>query len=162
MAGINAEVERWLRSHGTVIAERWYHRRPVMVIANDYGTQLFNGDVGVAWEADGELLVHFPGPEGATRAIQPARLPETQTAWAMTVHKAQGSEFTDVIVMLPAKGSRVLGRELLYTAVTRARSHVLIVGDETVMRSAVSRTVRRGSGLEAIMRAGMAGEAAHG
>jgi exodeoxyribonuclease V alpha subunit len=162
VAGINAEIERWLRSQGTVITERWYHRRPVMVIANDYGTQLFNGDVGVAWEADGELLVHFPGPEGATRAIQPARLPETQTAWAMTVHKAQGSEFTDVIVMLPAKGSRVLGRELLYTAVTRARSHVLIVGDETVMRSAVSRTVRRGSGLEAIMHAGMAGEAAHG
>jgi exodeoxyribonuclease V alpha subunit len=162
VAGINAEVERWLRSQGTVITERWYHRRPVMVIANDYGTQLFNGDVGVAWEADGELLVHFPGPEGATRAIQPARLPETQTAWAMTVHKAQGSEFTDVIVMLPAKGSRVLGRELLYTAVTRARSHVLIVGDETVMRSAVSRTVRRGSGLEAIMRAGMVREAAHG
>ncbi|WP_396200140.1 exodeoxyribonuclease V subunit alpha [Gemmatimonas sp.] len=162
VAGINAEVERWLRSQGTVITERWYHRRPVMVIANDYGTQLFNGDVGVAWEADGELLVHFPGPEGATRAIQPARLPETQTAWAMTVHKAQGSEFTDVIVMLPDKGSRVLGRELLYTAVTRARSHVLIVGDETVMRSAVSRTVRRGSGLEAIMRAGMVREAAHG
>ena len=162
VAGINAEVERWLRSQGTVITERWYHRRPVMVIANDYGTQLFNGDVGVAWEAHGELLVHFPGPEGATRAIQPARLPETQTAWAMTVHKAQGSEFTNVIVMLPAKGSRVLGRELLYTAVTRARGHVLIVGDETVMGSAVSRTVRRGSGLEAILRAGMAGEAAHG
>lgn len=162
VSGINAEVERWMRSQGTVITERWYHRRPVMVIANDYGTQLFNGDVGVAWEADGELLVHFPGPEGATRAIPPARLPETQTAWAMTVHKAQGSEFTNVIVMLPAKGSRVLGRELLYTAVTRARGHVLIVGDETVMRSAVSRTVRRGSGLEAILRAGMAGEAAHG
>ena len=118
--------------------------------------------MGVAWEADGELLVHFPGPEGATRAIQPARLPETQTAWAMTVHKAQGSEFNNVIVMLPAKGSRVLGRELLYTAVTRARGHVLIVGDETVMGSAVSHTVRRGSGLEAILRAGMAGEAAHG
>jgi exodeoxyribonuclease V alpha subunit len=162
VSGINAEVERWLRSQGTVMTERWYHRRPVMVMANDYGTQVFNGDVGVAWEADGELLVHFPGPEGATRAIQPARLPETQTAWAMTVHKAQGSEFTNVIVMLPAKGSRVLGRELLYTAVTRARSHVLIVGDESVMRSAVSRTVRRGSGLEAILRAGMAREAAHG
>jgi len=162
VAGINAEVERWLRSEGTVITERWYHRRPIMVMANDYGTQVFNGDVGVAWDADGELLVHFPGPEGTTRAIQPARLPETQTAWAMTVHKAQGSEFTDVIVMLPAKGSRVLGRELLYTAVTRARSHVLIVGDESVMRSAVSRTVRRGSGLEAILRAGMASGAAHG
>ena len=162
VSGINAEVERWLRSQGTVITERWYHRRPVMVMANDYGTQVFNGDVGVAWDADGELLVHFPGPQGTTRAIQPARLPETQTAWAMTVHKAQGSEFTNVIVMLPAKGSRVLGRELLYTAVTRARSHVLIVGDESVMRSAVSRTVRRGSGLEAILRAGMGGEAAHG
>ncbi len=152
VSGINAEVERWLRGQGTVITERWYHRRPVMVMANDYGTQLFNGDVGVAWEADGELLVHFPAPNDATRAIQPARLPETQTAWAMTVHKAQGSEFTNVIVMLPAKGSRVLGRELLYTAVTRARSHVLIVGDESVMRSALSRTGRRGSGLEALLR----------
>lgn len=152
VAGINAEVERWLRSQGTVIAERWYHRRPVMVMANDYGTQVFNGDVGVAWEEDGEMLVHFPAPEGATRAIQPARLPETQTAWAMTVHKAQGSEFTSVIIMLPAKGSRVLGRELLYTAVTRAKEQVLLVGDESVMRSAVSRTVRRGSGLEALLR----------
>ncbi len=158
VSGINAEVERWLRTQGTTIRERWYHRRPVMVMANDYGTQVFNGDVGVAWEADGEMLVHFPAPEGTTRAIQPARLPDTQTAWAMTVHKAQGSEFTRVIVMLPPKGSRVLGRELLYTAVTRARSHVLIVGDESVMRSAVSRTVRRGSGLEALLHAG----AAHG
>ena len=162
VSGMNAEVERWLRSQGTVITERWYHRRPVMVMANDYGSQLFNGDVGVAWEADGEMLVHFPGPDGTTRAMQPARLPETQTAWAMTVHKAQGSEFTNVVVMLPAKGSRVLGRELLYTAVTRARSHVLLVGEESVLRSAVSRTVRRGSGLEALLRAGMAPEATHG
>ena len=162
VSGINAEVERWLRGQGTSITDRWYHRRPVMVMANDYGTQLFNGDVGVAWEADGELLVHFPAPEGSTRSIQPARLPETQTAWAMTVHKAQGSEFTNVVVMLPAKGSRVLGRELLYTAVTRARGHVLIVGDESVMRSAVSRTVRRGSGLEALLRGGMASGATHG
>ena len=71
----------------------------------------------------------------------------------MTVHKAQGSEFTNVIVMLPAKGSRVLGREMLYTAVTRAREAVLIVGEESVMRSAVSRTVRRSSGLELLLRA---------
>ncbi len=155
VSGINAEVERWLRSQGTVITERWYHRRPVMVMANDYGTQLFNGDVGVAWEAHGEMLVHFPAADGATRAIQPARMPETETAWAMTVHKAQGSEFTNVIIVLPSKGSRVLGRELLYTAVTRAREQVLIVGDESVMRSAVSRTVRRGSGLEALLRAAM-------
>jgi exodeoxyribonuclease V alpha subunit len=161
VSGMNAEVERWLRSQGTVITERWYHRRPVMVMANDYGSQVFNGDVGVAWEADGEMLVHFPGPDGTTRAIQPARLPETQTAWAMTVHKAQGSEFTNVVVMLPAKGSRVLGRELLYTAVTRARSHVLLVGDESVLRTAVSRTVRRGSGLEALLRVGIAPEATH-
>jgi len=162
VSGMNAEVERWLRSQGTVITERWYHRRPVLITANDYGSQLFNGDVGVAWEADGEMLVHFLGPDGTTRAMQPARLPETQTAWAMTVHKAQGSEFTNVVVMLPAKGSRVLGRELLYTAVTRARSHVLLVGEESVLRSAVSRTVRRGSGLEALLRAGMAPEATHG
>lgn len=154
VSGINAEVERWLRGQGTIITERWYHRRPVMVMANDYGTQVFNGDVGVAWETNGEMLVHFPAPEGATRALQPSRLPDTQTAWAMTVHKAQGSEFDHVIVILPPAGSRVAGRELLYTAVTRARSQVLIVGDEGVMHSAVSRTVRRGSGLEALLRAG--------
>jgi len=155
VSGINAEVERWLRSQGTVITEHWYHRRPVLVMANDYGTQLFNGDVGVAWEENGEMLVHFTAPQGATRAIQPARMPDTQTAWAMTVHKAQGSEFTNVIVMLAAKGSRVPGRELLYTAVTRAREQVLIVGDESVMRAAVSRTVKRGSGLEALLRGAM-------
>ena len=154
VSGINAEVERWLRRQGTIITERWYHRRPVMVMANDYGSQVFNGDVGISWETDGEMLVHFPAPGGATRALPPARLPATQTAWAMTVHKAQGSEFDHVIVILPPSGRRVAGRELLYTAVTRARSHVLIVGDEAVMRSAVSRTVRRGSGLEALLRAG--------
>ena len=161
VSGINAEVERWLRHQGTSITERWYHRRPVMVMANDYGTQIFNGDIGVAWEADGEMLVHFPAADGATRALQPARLPVTQTAWAMTVHKAQGSEFGQVIVILPPKGSRALGRELLYTAVTRARQQVLIVGDASVMRNAVTRTARRGSGLESLLQAALSVSAHH-
>ncbi len=151
VSGINAEVERWLRARGTEITDRWYHGRPVMVMSNDYGTQLFNGDVGVAWVENGEMLVHFPAAQGATRALQPSRLPETQTAWAMTVHKAQGSEFTDVLVVLPARGSRVLGRELLYTAVTRAKATVQVIGDASVIAAAVTRSARRGSGLEALL-----------
>jgi exodeoxyribonuclease V alpha subunit len=151
VGGINRAVERWLQRRGADVRERWYHRRPVLVTANDYGTQVFNGDLGVAWASQGEVLVHFPAAMNNTRAIAPARLPETETAWAMTVHKSQGSEFDEVLVVLPAKGSRVLGRELLYTAVTRARHRVTVVGADSVMAAAIARTSRRQSGLERLL-----------
>jgi exodeoxyribonuclease V alpha subunit len=93
------------------------------------------------------MLVHFPGPDGTTRAMQPARLPETQTAWAMTVHKAQGSEFEHVVLVLPDADSRLLTRELLYTGLTRAKETAAIVGSESLLRSAVRRSVARSSGL---------------
>jgi len=126
----------------------WYPGRPVMVLRNDYVLKLFNGDVGIVLANDADdLLVHFPDADGTFRAIAPARLPEHDTAFATTVHKAQGSEFDEVMLVLPSKASRVVTRELLYTGMTRARKRVVIASaSEPFEQGVVSRTTRR-SGL---------------
>ena len=146
VAGITALVERWLarRGHATV---GWYDHRPVLVTANDEVTGLTNGDVGVTLHVDGVPSVVFADPGGGVRRFAPARLPAVETAWAMTVHKAQGSEFDHVLVVLPAEPVRNLTRELVYTAVTRARESVTILGSRDVLRAAVSRGTTRHSGL---------------
>ena len=126
----------------------WYPGRPVMVLRNDYVLKLFNGDIGIALpDAHGTLHVYFPDEAGGFRAIAPARLPEHETAFAMTVHKSQGSEFDEVCVVLPGEQSRVLTRELLYTAVTRARARLSITGSATVVGRAVETVTHRVSGL---------------
>lgn len=147
--GINIAIERWLARRGHPVHERWYHGRPVLVTANDYSTGIFNGDLGVVWRTSDSVMVHFPAEGGGTRAIAPAKLPLVATAWAMTVHKSQGSEFDEVLVVLPEHESRVLGRELLYTAATRARRAVTIFASEAAMRQAVARPAERTSGLVA-------------
>lgn len=153
--GINAAVERWLATRGHAVNEHWYHRRPVLVTANDYVTGVFNGDVGVVWREGGTVAVHFRTNDGTIRAVAPARLPLTDTAWAMTVHKAQGSEFDDVLVVIPDYDSRVMSRELLYTATTRARRGVTLVASAGAIRAAVGRSTGRTSGLEERVREAM-------
>ena len=86
-------------------------------------------------------------PDGSHRAIAPARLPAHETAFASTVHKAQGSEFDEVVLLLPARASRVLTRELVYTAVTRARKRVTLLGNAAILREAIGTRVERASGL---------------
>ena len=131
----------------------WYPGRPVVVLRNEYTLRLFNGDIGIALpDATGNLMVYFPDAESGFRAVAPVRLPEHETAFAMTVHKAQGSEFDDVLVMLPAKPNRVLTRELLYTGVTRARERVTLVGSAEVVANAIRSTTERLSGLSARLR----------
>lgn len=126
----------------------WYHGRLVMITANDYRHGLFNGDVGIAWQAeDGRLDVWFAGEGEALRAFAPYTLPAHEAAFAMTVHKSQGSEFDEVAIVLPDAPNRVLGRELLYTAVTRARTRAVVYGSEAVVRAAVARRIERWSGL---------------
>jgi len=118
----------------------WYAGRPVLITANDYTVRVFNGDVGVTLPGPGgRFLVHFPHPTGGTRPLAPSRLPEHETAFAMTVHKAQGSEFERVEVVLPARDSRVLTRELLYTALTRARASVRLWARPAVLRDTIAR-----------------------
>jgi exodeoxyribonuclease V alpha subunit len=146
VTGLNAAIEQWLRQRGVPVSG-WYDHRPVLITANDPGTRLFNGDVGTTLTVDGVTSVHFAMPGGGVRAIAPARLPAHETAWAMTVHKAQGSEFDHVLFVLPDSDARVLTRELLYTAVTRARRTVSVVGAPELVRRAVERRVERASGL---------------
>jgi exodeoxyribonuclease V alpha subunit len=125
----------------------------VLVLRNDYVLKLFNGDVGVVLpDATGSPMVWFPDSGGSFRAVAPLRLPEHETAFATTVHKAQGSEFDRVLLLLPAKPNRVLTRELLYTAVTRSRSAVAIVGGAEVVEKAIVSPTRRYSGLVARLR----------
>jgi exodeoxyribonuclease V alpha subunit len=94
-----------------------------------------------------DLYVYFPGSSGQLRRFLPHRLPEHETVFAMTVHKSQGSEFDDVLLILPEKDYPVLTRELIYTAITRARQNISIWGIEEVVRAAVSRKIERTSGL---------------
>ena len=131
-------------------ASPWFTGRPVLVSNNDYVLRLFNGDIGIALpDASGELLVHFPdaAAPGGFRAIAPVRLPRHETAFAMTVHKSQGSEFDGVLVMLPEQRSRVLTRELLYTAITRAKQRVALVTDAAVLEQSIATATLRHSGL---------------
>ncbi len=125
--------------------------RPVLITRNDYSLGLFNGDVGLTLPAPDsnkkDLYVYFPGSSGQLRRFLPHRLPEHETVFAMTVHKSQGSEFDDVLLILPEKDYPVLTRELIYTAITRARQNISIWGIEGVVRAAVSRKIERTSGL---------------
>jgi exodeoxyribonuclease V alpha subunit len=146
VVGLNALVEQWLTAQGRD-ATGGYNHRPVLITANDVGMQLFNGDVGMTLAVDGVPMVHFPLPDGGVRSLPPARLPAHETAWAMTVHKSQGSEFDHVRFVLPATDNRLLTRELVYTGVTRAKASVSLVGTADIVRAAIQRSVARASGL---------------
>jgi exodeoxyribonuclease V alpha subunit len=148
---VNLMLERIFRERKLVHGEgRWYQGRPILINRNDYNLRLYNGDIGVVLPdpgAQGELRVFFPAPEGGVRKFHPLRLAEHETAYALTVHKSQGSEFDRVLLILPDRDSPVLTRELLYTGLTRARESVQVWGREKVFQDAVARRTIRMSGL---------------
>ena len=117
---LNARIEEALAG---VRREPYFHGRLLLVQQNDYRQQLFNGDIGVCLrDADGDIAAWFAdGSDDGVRRVHPSALPAHDSAFAMTVHKAQGSEFDDVWLLLPRHDARTLSRELLYTAMTRAR-----------------------------------------
>ena len=125
---------------------RWYVGRPVIITANDPLNRVANGDVGLVVNAEDGVAVAMSSGEGL-RLIPPSRLDRVDTWWAMTIHKSQGSEFEHAVVSLPAGDSPVLTRELIYTAVTRARRQLTVVSSESSLRAAISRPVARASGL---------------
>ncbi|HYK88363.1 MAG TPA: exodeoxyribonuclease V subunit alpha [Acidobacteriota bacterium] len=151
VAGVNAAIEAILAETGLIDPDRrWYRGRPVMVTVNDYNLRLFNGDVGIVFPDEnekGKTNVFFPDSKEGVRRISPARLPEHETVFAMTIHKSQGSEFDQVIMLLPPHDSEVLTRELIYTGLTRARKKAEIWTDEEVFAGAVSKSIERSSGL---------------
>ena len=148
---INAQVEQFIKRKNNIKQnELWYAGQPILITENDYSLNLFNGDLGIVFpndDNDNELRVFFPGPDGALRKLRPFRLPVYEIAYAITVHKSQGSEFDKVIMILPDKDSPILSRELLYTGITRAAKQVEVWSNEQVFRAAVSRKTKRTSGL---------------
>ncbi len=148
---LNRVVERVLEHHGLIVALREiYPGLPLLVTRNDYDLGLFNGDVGIVVPASTGtrgLSAAFPGPEGSVRFIHPSRVPAYEVGYCMTIHKAQGSEFNAVSIVLPHTDAPILTRELLYTAITRARKKVHIWATEEVLTKMISRRIRRSSGL---------------
>ncbi|MDI3513776.1 MAG: exodeoxyribonuclease alpha subunit [Rhodocyclaceae bacterium] len=162
LGALNAWLEARLRAVLGLAPDRsaggrWYPGRPVIVLANDYLLGLFNGDIGLCLpDETGALRVFFPAADGGFRAIAPLRLPAHDTAFALTVHKSQGSEFEEVVLVLPAQPLRVLTRELIYTGVTRAAKKVTVAGAGAVFVAGCAARTVRASGLRDRMR-----EAAH-
>lgn len=148
---LNARIERLLaEGGGSGRAPQGHFQGQLLIVTeNSYRHRLFNGDIGVCMrDAAGTLVAWFPGDDaGHPRAFHPAALPAHESAFAMTVHKAQGSEFDTVWLLLPARGNRVLSRELVYTGITRARRALHVAGSEAVIREALARHAGRWSGL---------------
>jgi exodeoxyribonuclease V alpha subunit len=142
-------IERWLSSDvdGFTVGATWYVGRPLIVTQNDYGLDLYNGDTGVVVESAGGRLVAAFERRGSIAEVSPTRLAAVDTVYAMTVHKSQGSQYDTVAFLVPGPDSRVLTRELLYTAVTRARDRLIVVGSELSIRTAIARPITRASGL---------------
>ncbi|MEI2796414.1 exodeoxyribonuclease V subunit alpha [Pseudoxanthomonas sp. F11] len=148
---LNARIERLLAEGGGAgrAPQGHFQGQLLIVTENSYRHRLFNGDIGVCLrDTAGTLVAWFPGDDaGHPRAFHPAALPAHESAFAMTVHKAQGSEFDMVWLLLPARGNRVLSRELVYTGITRARRALHIAGSDAVIREALARHAGRWSGL---------------
>src|SRR5512133_40615 len=142
------EMERWLTESIPGYGEdgEWYVGRPLLVTANDYEMSLYNGDTGVIVQTPAGVRAAFARGAAAT-LYPPVRLDAIQTVHAMTVHRAQGSQFDAVSFVVPPADSPLLTRELLYTAVTRARRQVVLIGSEEAIRRAVLRPANRASGL---------------
>jgi exodeoxyribonuclease V alpha subunit len=142
-------VERWLAAdvEGFASEGAWYAGRPLLVTENDYSLRLYNGDTGVVVAVTPDRLVAAFERGGEVVHVSPTRLAAVETVYAMTVHKAQGSQFDTVAVLLPGPDSSILTRELLYTAVTRAQRKLFVAGTEASVRAAVERPIARASGL---------------
>jgi exodeoxyribonuclease V alpha subunit len=169
--GVNRQLAAALRAHGLIDGGHaldspgWYEGRPVLLTRNDYGLGLMNGDIGLCLRlpaadgrGDGRLMVAFlatgTGDSTRLRFVAPARLGDAETAWALTVHKSQGSEFEHAALLLPPEPNAVLTRELLYTGITRARRRFSLAGTAAIVEQAIARRTQRHSGLAARLQGG--------
>jgi exodeoxyribonuclease V alpha subunit len=150
MKAINKFIELHLRKKGLLKPDGdFYENRPIMVTRNMYDLELFNGDTGILRKDDsGNIKAYFEDGKGGIKSVLPAYLTYSETVFAMTIHKSQGSEFSKVLVVLPEGTSNaLLTRELLYTGITRAKDHITIQGKQDTIDYAVSTCVKRISGI---------------
>ena len=143
----NRQVEKWLSEEtGQPPWSEWYPGRPLLVTANDYGLRVYNGDTGVVVNGPDGLRA-VVAASGGPLDFATSRLSDVETMHAMTIHKSQGSQADEVTVLMPSEDSRLLTRELFYTAVTRAKGKVRVVGSDASVRAAIGRRAVRASGL---------------
>ncbi len=150
VGALNELIEAALRQRGRL--ERQgpddnYEGRPVMITANNYQLGLFNGDIGLVLSEDGHLRAHFVGVDGSLRTFSPGRLGRHDSVFAMSVHKSQGSEFRKVAIVLPETMNPIMTREVIYTAVTRAKESVEIHGSPEILARTIAERRIRSSGL---------------
>lgn len=144
---LNRQIGDALRVRLGVQRSPWWTGRMVIVTENDYENNLWNGDIGICTEGEHGPEVIFPGPNGAVRALPVTTMPAHECAFALTIHKSQGSQFAHAVVVLPLKLTQILTRELVYTGISRARARLTVCADPEVMRQALERRVLRASGL---------------
>lgn len=151
VADINYRVEQKLAEQQRIdLSGLWYPGRPVMVTQNNPALHLYNGDIGICMQdsfALGKLMVFFQRADGSVKKYLPARVPHCETVFAMTIHKSQGSEFEEVLIVLPEAINPVLTKELLYTAITRAKKTIKLVAGEAVFIATVRQKIERITGL---------------
>ncbi len=151
VSDINHAVELSLSNKKLIhLSGLWYCGRPIMITQNNAALQLYNGDIGICLrdkEQEDQLRVFFQRADGSIKKYLPARIPHCETVFAMTIHKSQGSEFEEVLIILPETISPVLTKELLYTAITRAKKTIKLVANEAVFFSTVRQRVQRVTGL---------------
>lgn len=147
---LNEKIQKHLQEKNLIqINTQFYENRPVIVNSNNYELGLFNGDIGIVRKDENDQLkVWFETSDGSLKSVLPAFIDSVDTVFAMTIHKSQGSEFNKVLVVLPdSEEMELLTRELLYTAVTRAREKVIIQAKENKILKTVEKRVQRGSGI---------------
>lgn len=153
VSGLNKIIEQELEKQNIIHRNKnqaWYVGRPIMILRNSFSLGLFNGDIGITLpdpHNKDKLRVYFSLPSGEIKGFAPYRLPEHETAYAMTIHKSQGSEFDHISIILPTEYSPLLTRSLLYTAVTRAKKNVAIFADNQILSRTVLSKTQRQSGL---------------
>jgi exodeoxyribonuclease V alpha subunit len=145
---VNLYIEELLDSTGCIhISGSVYHGMPVIITENDHGLKLYNGDAGILFKDEVGVRAYFPSVRGELRSFIPLQISAWERAYALTVHKSQGSEYDHIAVLLPSADSPILTRELLYTAVTRAKKSVTVISRGDLFIEACSRKTVRNSGL---------------
>ncbi|WP_165312146.1 exodeoxyribonuclease V subunit alpha [Vibrio ziniensis] len=153
VVGLNHRIERALQARNLIKTQQelWYHGRPVMVTLNDHALGLYNGDIGICMrdeeDAEQRLKVYFELPDGSVKSVLPSRVPQHETAYAMTIHKSQGSEFEFTAMILPPEYSPIVTRELIYTGITRAKERLALYCDIGVLKRGIQFKTERASGL---------------
>lgn len=149
VSDLNYRLEKALQNEKYInLSTTWYVGRPVMITQNNAALQLYNGDIGLClYDEKGDINVFFPRQNGGYQSYSPARLPNCETVFAMTIHKSQGSEFEEVCVCLPDFYQSILTKELLYTAITRAKERIKLVTTKEIFVATVESSITRTTGL---------------